>query len=353
MGIVHYKGIIACPSNRSRKVCSVSYYHVNIERKSSGEETTKLDFSLEQLEERVLGPYRTGRPITIRGTSIDTNDIKQVTITHTEQDSASLRPLAEQKRASSGIIRITPLEWDILKMGKDVTDSFIVASPGSEHDTELLSSEEPQPAADAKEVFIVHGRNEEARIALFTFLSSIGLQPLVWNVAVQATGKGSPYIKEILDVAFARAHAVVVLFTPDDEARLREPFQASSDPPHESELTGQARPNVLFEAGMAMARNQDRTVLVELGDLRPFSDTAGLHAVHMNNSSQRRQDLAQRLQTAGCPVNLSGIEWHTIGDFEAAVAKLSRHKRVLSNSNHPFLRTQKSRMKLKSFLMQR
>ncbi len=172
----------------------------------------------------------------------------------------------------------------------------------------------------SNEVFVVHGRNVEARKALFEFLRSIGLHPLEWSEAVKSTGKPAPYIGDILNSVFSRAHAVVVLFTPDDEARLKEQFRADSDPPHETELTGQARPNVLFEAGMAMARHQDRTVLVELGTLRPFSDTAGRHAIRMDNSTPRRQDLAQRLEIAGCPVNLNGRDWHTAGDFESTVA---------------------------------
>ena len=128
-----------------------------------------------------------------------------------------------------------------------------------------------------------------------------------------------PYIGEILDVAFSRAHAVVVLMTPDDDARLREQLWSDHDPPHETELSGQARPNVLFEAGMAMGRNENRTILVELGTLRPFSDIAGRHVVRLGNTTQRRQELAQRLEAAGCPVNLEGTDWHTAGDFAAAL----------------------------------
>ena len=182
----------------------------------------------------------------------------------------------------------------------------------------------PRTSADTpdgtNEVFVVHGRNAEARNALYEFLRCIGLRPLEWPEAVDATGKPAPYVGDILDSVFSRAHAVVVLFTPDDEARLKEQFRTDSDPSHEAELTGQARPNVLFEAGMAMARHQERTVLVELGTLRPFSDIAGRHAVRMDNSSQRRQELAQRLEAAGCPVNLRGVDWHSAGDFEDTVA---------------------------------
>ena len=170
-------------------------------------------------------------------------------------------------------------------------------------------------------VFVVHGRNQMARNATFAFLRSIGLQPLEWNEAVRVTGKPMPYIGEILDTAFSQAGAVVVLMTPDDEARLREQFRSPNDPSHETEFTGQARPNVLFEAGMAMGRNPDRTILVELGSLRPFSDVAGLHVIRMDNSSQRRQEFAQRLESAGCPVNLDGIDWHTAGDFDDALSE--------------------------------
>src|SRR4029078_1296077 len=90
---------------------------------------------------------------------------------------------------------------------------------------------------DTRKVFIVHGRNNAARDALFTFLRSIGLHPLEWSEIVRATGKGSPYIGEVLEKGFSIAQAVVVLMTPDDEARLREPFRGPSEPPHETDLT--------------------------------------------------------------------------------------------------------------------
>jgi len=161
----------------------------------------------------------------------------------------------------------------------------------------------------------VHGRNLEARNSLFRFLRSIGLRPLEWSQAVNATGQTSPFIGDILDVAFSIAQAIIVLMTPDDVAQLQEQFRSPQDPPYESLLTGQARPNVLFEAGMAMGRNPDRTVLVELGTVRPFSDIAGRHTIKLSNDSAARQELAERLKVAGCSVDLSGRDWHTEGDF--------------------------------------
>ncbi len=180
----------------------------------------------------------------------------------------------------------------------------------------------PMPnAIESRNVFVVHGRNLEARNSLFRFLRSIGLRPLEWSQAIQLTGKASPFIGEILDVAFYNAQAVVILMTPDDVAQLQEQFRSPHDPPCEAQPTGQARPNVLFEAGMAMGRDPDRTVIVELGTLRPFSDIAGRHTVRLSNDSVARHELAQRLQTAGCAVDLSGRDWHTEGDFELGYAK--------------------------------
>jgi len=62
------------------------------------------------------------------------------------------------------------------------------------------------------------------------------------------TGRPSPYVGDVLKAAFDRAQAVLVLMTPDEEARLRQRFQGPGDASHDTDLTPQARPNVLFEA---------------------------------------------------------------------------------------------------------
>lgn len=171
-----------------------------------------------------------------------------------------------------------------------------------------------------RSVFVVHGRNEKARKAMFDFLRAIDLRPIEWEKAVAATDHASPPIGEILDSAFGEAKAVVVLFTPDDEARLRPEWHRTTDGKSEIELTGQARPNVFFEAGLAMGRDAKRTVLVTVGRWHTFSDIAGRHVVHLEDSSEMRHTLANRLATAGCQVDLDGNDWLKAGDFKAAIA---------------------------------
>lgn len=175
--------------------------------------------------------------------------------------------------------------------------------------------EKAEAAIDKKVVFVVHGRNENLRRAMFEFLRSIDLRPLEWNQVMKKTSQGAPYLGDVLDVAFGQAQAVVVLLTGDDEARLQKKFWKENESENETELMPQARRNVLFEAGMAMGRSAKRTILVQIGELRPWSDISGRHITHLNNTAGKRHELVQKLKTAGCEVDDSGGDWLTTGDF--------------------------------------
>ena len=302
----------------------MTFYHVRITKKSNRSwDEIWLDLHSEELETRIIDPYRRGQPITINGQSIAIDDIEQIRINETETDSSNLRPEVEQERRSSNVFTDIPTDWYIAAKGKDVTNILITTPPGSES-MSVVHDQEPRPSADARAVFVSHGRNNAARNAVFEFLQSIDLHPIEWSEAVKATSSPAPYIGEILNAAFSQAHAVVVLLTPDDEARLIEQFRKPDDDSFESVLTGQARQNVLFEAGAAMASHPNRTVIVELGNLRPFSNISGIHTIRLDNSPEQRQDFAQRLEAAGCPVKREGTRWYRAGDFDAVIAALSK-----------------------------
>ena len=166
-----------------------------------------------------------------------------------------------------------------------------------------------------KTVFVVHGRHDALRKSVFEFLRSVGLRPLEWRTAIGKTGKPNPTISEILDAAFAEAAAVVVLLTPDDHVTLRAELRKESDPPHEARRTGQARPNVLFELGLAFGHNEGSTVVVQVGGVKPFSDVAGRHITRLDNSPEKRSEFLTKLRNAGCEVDDSGTDWYSAGDF--------------------------------------
>lgn len=299
----------------------MEYYHVRVEFARDSVEV-KLDLTKEKLD-RIIVLYTSGRYVFLNGRKIPVGEIKRIHISQTANLSDAYKEEAFSRwYDANGMLHGDEppddrnIESTIVDIGKDVTDDLILSHPEWESNTDYLNDVVPRPSETSNKVFVVHGRDMQAREDIFQFLRAIDLHPLEWSEAVKLTGKPSPHIWEILKRAFSEAHAVLVLFTPDDEAYLRKSLRSEHDLTHETQLSGQARPNVLFEAGMAMGRSEDRTVLVELGVLRPFSDIAGRHTIKLDNSSRRRQELAQRLQLAGCPVNLEGTDWHTVGDFE-------------------------------------
>ena len=166
-----------------------------------------------------------------------------------------------------------------------------------------------------KKVWVIHGRDQHNRDALFSFLRAIGLEPIEFSMARKLTRRPMPHVDEIIKAAFEHAQAVVVLLTGDDEARLRDPFLVKNDPPHEKKLTPQARANVIFEAGMSCVTHPDATIFVEIGEIRPFTDVSGRHVVKMDGSPEKRKELADRLQDAGCEVNTIGTDWMRTGHF--------------------------------------
>ena len=125
-------------------------------------------------------------------------------------------------------------------------------------------SNPPTPPASSdgtSKVFVVYGRNEAARVAMFEFLRSIGLNPIEWSQAVTATGEASPYIGTVLDEAFDTAQAVIVLMTPDEIAYLRDEY-ALDDADPECKPSPQVRPNVLFEAEWQWGKTQSEPYLL-------------------------------------------------------------------------------------------
>jgi len=177
------------------------------------------------------------------------------------------------------------------------------------------SPTEPKRAR-GKTVFVVHGRNIPLRDAMFAFLRSLGLTPLEWTTALRATKSGSPTIMEVIEVMMTKAHGVVVLLTPDDLVNLKPQLQKRNEKRDESEQRGQARPNVLFEAGIAMGSRPKETVLVQIGDVKGFTDVGGIHVTQLDNSPHARNELAQKLDAANLIVDTSGTDWLNQGNFE-------------------------------------
>lgn len=202
------------------------------------------------------------------------------------------------------------------RLGASDTPAAVVTAPRADH---------------ARNVFVVHGRDEPAREALFAFLRALGLRPMEWEDLVAATGQASPFLGEVIARALPYTQAVVVLMTPEDVVRLHPELRGPNEAPPEHGWALQARPNVLLELGMALVTHPDRTLIVVAGEQRPVSDIGGRNFVRMAGTPEFRAKVANRLRLAGCPVDTTGQDWLTAGDFGA----LTAHRRRPSDAGPP------------------
>jgi predicted nucleotide-binding protein len=197
------------------------------------------------------------------------------------------------------------------------------------HTLTAASIETPEPAAAASRaksipelkvrpakynsLFVVHGRDAKLNEAMFSILRAMGLNPLEWSQAIAKAKGANPDVGKIIDTAMKKVQGVIVMFSPDEEARLKSEFRGKGD---SATLEGQARQNVTFEAGLALGAHPKKTLLVQVGHTRPISDIAGKHMLRLSNSSTSRKELGQRLKKLGFKVELTGTSWLTEGDFD-------------------------------------
>jgi predicted nucleotide-binding protein len=165
-------------------------------------------------------------------------------------------------------------------------------------------------------VFVVRGRDGVAYDALVALLIALDLKVVTWDDAARHAGGGTPHTLDIVRAGIEISDAVVVLMTPDDLGQVKNDFfNPNRDDPREAAPTGQARQNVVFEAGWAMALDQSRVILVRVGDVRPLSDIDGLNYVWLEDDISARRQLIGRLKSCDLAVDVTSDGWRTAGSF--------------------------------------
>lgn len=189
--------------------------------------------------------------------------------------------------------------------------------PGAAATERPASTVSPSARGDdiTRRVFVVHGRDDRLAGCFFDLLRAAGLRPLEWETLVEATGIATPWLGEVVARAPHLAQATLVLLSPDDIVELHSDLIHDDDAPQERGRAAQARPNVLFELGLALMAYPLRTVIVEIGRMRPLSDLAGLNVIRFNGSGAAIKKVLSRLEIAGCPVDYSGTDWLDDGRF--------------------------------------
>jgi len=192
-----------------------------------------------------------------------------------------------------------------------------VEAPARQSKRRSPAAKKPVVTIQNNSIFVVHGRDIRLNTDMFAFLRAIGLNPLEWSQAIKGAKGANPHVDEVIYGAMEKVQGVLVMFSPDEQARLKSKFASPQDKKRGMDkLDAQARPNVIFEAGLALGAHSKKTLLVQVGDVRDISDIAGKHLVHLSNTATSRKELAQRLKTKlKFKVDTTGDLWLTIGNF--------------------------------------
>jgi predicted nucleotide-binding protein len=227
------------------------------------------------------------------------------------------------KLASESGIGINRYATDEDRAELRATARSIAHAPLSQPITSRGSKPSRQPKALRKtrdnSIFVVHGRDIQLRDDMYAFLRALGLNPIEWDHAIKAaSGGANPIVGNIIDSAMQKAQGIMVLLSPDEDAKLKNKFSNERDKKYGvNKLDGQPRPNVIFEAGLALGAHSDKTILVQVGDIREISDIAGKHMVNLTDTPQSRKALAQRLKDKlKFKIDTVGGNWLEVGRFD-------------------------------------
>lgn len=149
-----------------------------------------------------------------------------------------------------------------------------------------------EPPAKDGAIFVVHGRDRDARDQLELVLRRLRLSPFV----LQVTGGGGDTLIEALERMIGKAAQSsfgIVLATPDDVGYLNTEKSEDAKP--------RARQNVIMEMGMLLASlTRRRCAILQKGFVEMPSNMGGVITIPFNNHVREAvPKLVQRLQEAG------------------------------------------------------
>jgi hypothetical protein len=136
----------------------------------------------------------------------------------------------------------------------------------------------------SKEIFIVHGRNDEVKNKVSEFLTNFRLNPIILN---EQANEGMTVIEKFerhANVGFA-----VVLMTDDDLGKER------SSP----NLNARARQNVILELGYFIAKKRSRVCILYSKGVELPTDLGGIVYIEIDTGEEWKKSLEKELRKAG------------------------------------------------------
>ncbi|NOK32027.1 hypothetical protein HMI49_02260 [Corallococcus exercitus] len=255
----------------------------------------------------------------VRSRSVNFADVLEILSRDELKDICSALGLDDSGREK------VPLIERILELGDEESE----VEPKGPTDPDTALGPDPVvpvalPQKDGKKVFIIHGRDRATLQELKHFLKGLGLQAWTFVDEFHESISNTPIV-EIVARGVSKTRAVIALLTPDEFACL-VPERREAAESERNVRRWQPRPNVIYEAGMAMGLNREGTIMVTVGNVELPSDLDGILHIRLTNGTESRRTLRKKLMQAGCEVDMNLDDWMDPaqgGDFSITVAARS------------------------------
>lgn len=150
----------------------------------------------------------------------------------------------------------------------------------------------PQVARNKRKVFIVHGRDNEAKQEVSRFIEKLGLEAIILHEQANA---GMTIIEKIEKYS-NDADFALILYTACDKGRGV----------HETKVPARdrARQNVVFEHGYLMAKlGRENVCSLVKGEIETPNDISGVVYVELDDLGAWKVDVEKELKSCGYSVN--------------------------------------------------
>ncbi|WP_110634143.1 TIR domain-containing protein [Salinicola salarius] len=147
-------------------------------------------------------------------------------------------------------------------------------------------------ARNKRKVFIVHGRDNEAKQEVSRFVERLGLEAIILNEQASA---GRTIIEKIEHYS-SDADFAIVLYTACDHGRGAH--ESNNHP------RNRARQNVVFEHGYLMAKlGRENVCSLVKGDIETPNDISGVVYVPLDQPGAWKTEVARELRACGYAIN--------------------------------------------------
>ena len=277
------------------------FYHVHIESAdahSNGgcKHHYEYDFqSTDIIINKILKPYLMGESIQFDGYFLAKEKVNRIKIIETEKTAEQEKNSYSNNRKSTSGFRSLVTKSGLIFGGssmKDVSRELLEQASSESLSSQIECRGDTQQPTDKTKVFIVHGQDDLARLEVSSFLSKLGLEPIVLH---EQASSGSTIIEKIekyTDVGFG-----VVLYTPCDTGAKQTV---------EPDYRPRARQNVVFEHGYLIGKLSRKNVCALVkGDVETPNDISGVVYVPQDAAGAWKLMLAKELKSSGYNIDMN------------------------------------------------